>query len=33
MLEDNDSGEDNYQNDDFVPMPIADNGFDDYMEL
>lgn len=32
MLEDNDSDED-YQNDDFVPMPITDNGFDDYQEL
>ena len=31
MLGDNDSDEENYEDDaDFAPMPIVDNGFDDY---
>lgn len=34
MLGDNDSDEENYEDDaDFAPMPIVDNGFDDYQEL
>ena len=32
MMEDNDSDE-NYDNDDFVPMPITDHGYDDDNEL